>query len=41
MSKRTFTSAELFDDQREIIIQHAGEEYRLKITGNNKLILTK
>ena len=41
MSKRTITSAELFDGQQEIIILHAGEEYRLRITSNGKLILTK
>lgn len=41
MAKRTINSAELFDDQREIIILHAGVEYRLMITSNNKLILTK
>ena len=26
---------------REIIIEHAGEEYRLRVTKNGKLILTK
>lgn len=41
MSARTITSAELFDNLREIIILHAGEEYRLRITCNGKLILTK
>lgn len=41
MSTRTITSAELFDSLREIIILHAGEEYRLRITSNGKLILTK
>ena len=41
MAKRTITSAELFGDQQEIIILHAGKEYRLRITGNNKLIMTK
>lgn len=41
MQKQTITSEELFDDHREIIILHAGEEYHLKITSNNKLILTK
>lgn len=41
MAKRTITSAELFDDQQEIIILHAGEEYRLRITKQEKLILTK
>ncbi|MBV5341125.1 MAG: hemin uptake protein HemP [Deltaproteobacteria bacterium] len=41
MVKLTITSAELFGDQREIIILHAGEEYRLRVTSNNKLIMTK
>lgn len=41
MAKRSFTSAELFGEQQEIILMHAGAEYRLRITGNNKLILTK
>lgn len=41
MEKRVITSADLFGNQQEIIILHANEEYRLRITGNNKLILTK
>lgn len=41
MSPKTITSAELFGNLREIIIVHAGEEYRLRITSNGKLILTK
>lgn len=41
MTKRTITSAELFGDQQEIIVLHAGEEYRLRITSNNRLIMTK
>ena len=41
MAKRIITSAQLFGDQQEIIIPHAGEEYRLRITSNGKLILTK
>jgi len=41
MAKRTITSAELFGAQQEIIILHAGEEYHLRITSNNKLIMTK
>lgn len=41
MTKQTITSAKLFGEQREIIILHEGGEYRLKITSNNKLILTK
>jgi hemin uptake protein HemP len=32
---------DILDDKREIIILHAGEQYRLRITSNNKLILTK
>lgn len=34
-------SQQLFDGQRELIIQHQGEEYRLRITRHDKLILTK
>jgi len=34
-------SAELFGNQRELLIQHAGTYYRLRITSNDKLILTK
>jgi hemin uptake protein HemP len=41
MSAKTITSAELFGNLREIVILHAGEEYRLRITSNGKLILTK
>lgn len=26
---------------REIVIEHGGDEYRLRITSNDKLILTK
>lgn len=32
---------DLMGDDREIIIIHQGEEYRLRLTSNNKLILTK
>jgi hemin uptake protein HemP len=32
---------ELMGGDREIIIVHQGEEYRLRLTSNNKLILTK
>jgi hemin uptake protein HemP len=35
------TSARLMGGARELIIEHAGEEYRLRITGKGKLILTK
>jgi hemin uptake protein HemP len=41
MAKRVISSEELFNGQQEIIILHAGEEYRLRITSNNRLILTK
>lgn len=34
-------SERLFNDSNEIIIVHAGEEYRLRITRAGKLILTK
>ena len=38
---RTITSSELFAGLHEIVILHAGAAYRLRITSNNKLILTK
>ena len=31
----------LFKGQRELIIRHAGQDYHLKITRQDKLILTK
>jgi hemin uptake protein HemP len=34
-------SRDLFIGTREIIIGHGGETYRLRLTGQNKLILTK
>jgi hemin uptake protein HemP len=34
-------SVRLFNGQRELIIQHQGEQYRLRITRQEKLILTK
>lgn len=34
-------SRELFQGQREICIEHAGQAYRLRITRQDKLILTK
>jgi hemin uptake protein HemP len=34
------TSRSLFADAREIVIEHAGRDYRLRITQNDKLILT-
>jgi hemin uptake protein HemP len=34
-------STELFSTAREVVIEHAGEEYRLRLTRQDKLILTK
>jgi len=34
-------SARLMSGSREIVIQHAGQSYRLRVTRANKLILTK
>ncbi|QGM97325.1 hemin uptake protein HemP [Methylocystis parvus] len=36
-----FDARELLGPRQEAIILHAGERYRLRITANNKLILTK
>ena len=41
MAQKTITSSELFAGLHEIIILHDGGAYRLRITSNNKLILTK
>ncbi len=38
---RSLPSRSLFQGMREILIEHAGEVYRLRITRNDKLILTK
>lgn len=35
------TSAELLRGEKEIVIAHRGEHYRLRQTSNGKLILTK
>jgi hemin uptake protein HemP len=34
-------SRALFADTREIVITHGGDTYRLRLTAQNKLILTK
>ena len=31
----------LFKDDKELLIEHEGQQYRLRITRQNKLILTK
>ena len=41
MAQKTYTSSELFGGLHEIVILHEGEAYRLRITSNNKLIMTK
>ncbi|MEL7298213.1 MAG: hemin uptake protein HemP [Pseudomonadota bacterium] len=38
---REIDSDALFQGSREVVIRFQGETYRLRITRNNKLILTK
>lgn len=38
---RRFSSEALFEGRGEVIIDHHGEEYRLRVTKSGKLILTK
>jgi hemin uptake protein HemP len=33
--------SEILDGGREAILEHSGQDYRLRITANGKLILTK
>ena len=40
-SRQRVDSRELLHGEREIIIQHGDQEYRLRHTQNDKLILTK
>lgn len=40
-SKRTITSQALFGADRQICIRHKDTLYQLRITANDKLILTK
>jgi hemin uptake protein HemP len=40
-ANQPLASRALFGERKEIVILHDGEEYRLRITRNNKLILTK
>jgi hemin uptake protein HemP len=37
---RRVRSEELLGDRRELVIVHGGREYRLRLTQNDKLILT-
>jgi len=34
-------SSNLFQGKQEIVIRHDGQDYRLRVTRQNKLILTK
>jgi hemin uptake protein HemP len=34
-------SQDLFQGRREVVIRHGGDDYRLRITRQDKLILTK
>ena len=38
---RRISSQSLLDGGRELVIQHRGSEYHLRLTRNDKLILTK
>ena len=40
-ASQRYASQELFRGQQEILIEHAGHAYRLRITRQDKLILTK
>lgn len=39
--RKTYSSEELFGDQRDLNIEHRGEIYSLRITSFGRLILTK
>ncbi len=41
MGPSVVSSAELLAGGRELVIRHGPERYRLLLTGQNKLILTK
>jgi hemin uptake protein HemP len=38
---RRIESTRLLDGSRELVIEHQGNEYHLRLTRNDKLILTK
>ncbi|MHB8915322.1 MAG: hemin uptake protein HemP [Thiobacillus sp.] len=40
-SPGTVSAQSLFGGAKEIVIRHQGDDYRLRITRNDKLILTK
>ncbi len=41
VKNRTIESAALFNSGKELCILHNDAEYKLRLTGNGKLILTK
>jgi hemin uptake protein HemP len=41
VTENRLDSRDLFGAAREIMIEHGGDVYRLRITAQNKLILTK
>lgn len=41
VSASSIPSPELFQGGQEVVIRHDGQDYRLRITRQNKLILTK
>jgi hemin uptake protein HemP len=41
MRENRIESSDLFVATKEILIRHGSETYRLRLTGQNKLILTK
>ena len=38
---RRLKVSDLLDGEREAILEHSGQDYRLRITASGKLILTK
>lgn len=40
-SRKRLVSCDLFGDAQEILIEHGEQQYRLRITRQGKLILTK
>lgn len=40
-NRRVLLAAELFRGDKEVVIHHDGHDYRLRITRQNKMILTK
>ena len=39
--QRSFQSSDILAGAREVIIEHEGDRYRLRLTSKGKLILTK